>query len=563
MLVKSKLNTFNALIGEATYEELIWMNGYISGIVSVNRSIPTVVGEIKNNSKITIVYGTESGNSKKLAASFATIAKKRGASVKVSSLDQYRLSDLVKEEYFFTVVSTQGDGEPPAAAKKFYKYLFEGEVKLPNLKYGVIALGDSAYPLFCQTGADIDAQLQQLGGQRIITLQKCDTDYETIASEWFEIALKNLDHTNSAHSNVDTIITQKQTGKRLYTGIVLANINLNDKGSEKKTHHIEIAANGLLYIPGDSIGIIPENPIETVNAILAVSGIEAAKTLLYRDEKTSVFDLLKKKLNIVYIPERIVKQYGNIVNQEIPETKIGLLDLLKIYPVRDALHFEQVINILEQITPRLYSISSSVNSHNDEVHITVCRDKFYVNNEHRYGLCSDYLCQLEPNKELGFYIHKNNQFRLPEPEKDIIMIGPGTGIAPFRAFLEERDASRATGKNWLFFGDQRFTSDFLYQTEIQNWIDTGLLTKVNTAFSRDQSKKIYVQHKMLENGAELFEWIHSGAYIYICGTKEPMSIDVQDTLIQIIALYGGYSIDASTAYLDQMAEEGRFLKDVY
>ncbi len=562
MLVKSKLNALTALVSDATYDELIWMNGFISGAVSVNASRPAVAAASVKIDKITIVYGTESGNSKKLATGFATKVKQNGIAVKVASLDQYRLNDLPNEGYFLVVVSTQGDGEPPAAAKKFYDHLFADKVTLSNLKYGVIALGDSAYPLFCKTGADIDAQLQQLGGTRIATLQKCDTDYEPIANEWFEQVLSVLKNGTDGGPRPQTHAVKK-VDKKTYAGTVVTNINLNDKGSEKKTHHLEITAEGLVYEPGDSIGIIPENQPETINAILETVGINADKIIQYRGEEKTLFQLFKKELNIVYLPERIVKQYGTIVNQEIPETKIGLLDLLKIYPVKDAQQFEQVVNILEPITPRLYSVSSSLNAHTDEVHITVCRDKFYINSEERYGLCSGYLGQLSENIQLNFYVHKNNQFRLPHSDKNIIMIGPGTGIAPFRAFLEERDATRATGKNWLFFGDQHFTTDFLYQTEIQNWFSTGLLTKVNTAFSRDQPEKVYVQHKMLANAAELYDWIHSGAYIYICGTKEPMSVDVQEALQLIITEQGGYTAEQAKAYLEQLEEEGRLLKDVY
>jgi len=219
--------------------------------------------------------------------------------------------------------------------------------------------------------------------------------------------------------------------------------------------------------------------------------------------------------------------------------------------------------MLEPISPRLYSISSSPEAHLGEVHLTVARDIFKVNEEVQFGLCSDLLCGLKQEETIGFYIHKNTQFRLPAADKDIILIGPGTGIAPFRSFLAERDATGATGKNWLFFGDQHFASDFLYQTEFQNWIQTGVLTKMNVAFSRDQAQKIYVQHKMLKHGAEFFEWLQSGAYIYLCGAKEPMSVDVENTLLEIIRQHGNKKDPEALAYLDKLNEEGRYMKDVY
>jgi sulfite reductase (NADPH) flavoprotein alpha-component len=221
------------------------------------------------------------------------------------------------------------------------------------------------------------------------------------------------------------------------------------------------------------------------------------------------------------------------------------------------------VEILEPITPRLYSIASSPEAHSGEVHITVARDKFRVNGEVKYGLCSDFLSRLPENAEMAFYVSKNSQFRLPAPDKDIIMIGPGTGVAPFRAFLAERDATGASGKNWLFFGDQHFASDFLYQTEMQNWVETGVLTRMNVAFSRDQDQKIYVQHKMMQHGADVYHWLESGAYLYLCGAKEPMSVDVENTLLLIIETFGNKSKEAAAQYLDLLREEGRYLKDVY
>ena len=291
--------------------------------------------------------------------------------------------------------------------------------------------------------------------------------------------------------------------------------------------------------------------------------VNQTKRLLYGDEDVTVHDLLKKRLNIVYLPERVVNKYASIVQQEIPSTRIDLLNLLKIYPIKDDAQFEEVIGILEPITPRLYSIASSLLAHEGEVHITVARKCFTVNEEVGYGLCSDFLAQLPENASFEFYVHKNSLFKLPSTDIDVIMIGPGTGIAPFRSFIEERDASGASGRNWLFFGDQHFESDFLYQTEIQNYLQIGALTKVNVAFSRDQPQKIYVQHKMLEHGAELFHWIEAGAHIYLCGAKEPMSLDVENSLLDIIQRHGNKSGELAQAYLDQLKEAGRYQKDVY
>jgi len=564
MLEKNKLQKLLNLLGDLTNEELIWVNGYLNGIVSkqLKREEQPVVKSGVN--KITIAYGTETGNSKRLATEFAAKAKKQGIHAKVQSMDQYRLNDLSKEEYFLAVISTHGDGEPPAAAKKFYDHVHQNGFRLDKLKYSVLALGDTSYPLFCKTGEDVDAQLNKLGGKRIAPLQKCDLDFEEEADEWISEVFKALDNNaeGAAPAPVKTI-ARKSTGKKIYTGTLLSHINLNDNGSNKETYHIEISADDVVYTPGDSIGIVPENSKAIVEKIIEVTGVDADTNIDYKDELISVHDLLHKKLNIVYLPERVVKHYASAIQQNIPATRIDLLDLLKIYPVKDDKQFLEILRTLEPIAPRLYSIASSPEAHAGEVHITVAKSTFKVNDEIKFGLASDFLSHLNENNELKFYVHPNNQFRLPDEDKNIIMIGPGTGIAPFRSFIAERDATGATGKSWLFFGEQHFATDFLYQTEIQNWYETGSLTKINVAFSRDQPEKIYVQHKMLQHGAEFFEWLQAGSYVYVCGTKDPMSVDVENTLLQIIEQFGERSKTDAIKYLDDMKEDGRYVKDVY
>lgn len=570
MLQESKLKTLLDFLSTLTPEETIWVSGYMSGMLSNGKVLPrpqTTAAQAKPvTNKITIAYGTETGNSKKLASEFASKAKKNGINAKVVSLDQYRLTDLPKEEYFLSIVSTHGEGHPPAAAKKFYAHIHTNGFKLDKLKYGVLALGDASYPLFCTAGEEVDKQLEKLGGKRIIPLQKCDVDYESDADGWFNQVLNQL--ISSAPATNGKVVaapttSKKSAGKKIYHGTILTNVNLNDRGSNKETHHIEISADDIEYLPGDSLGVIPENPLRIVEPIVELLNIDRQKTFTFRNEEVTAFDLLKKKVNIFYLPERVVSKYAALVEQDIPATKIALLDLLKIYPLKDNSQFDELIEILEPIAPRLYSISSSPEAHSGEVHITVARDKFHVNDEWKCGLCSDYLSQLPVNSNIEFYIHKNNLFRLPADDKDIIMIGPGTGIAPFRSFLAQRDATGATGRNWLFFGDQHFVTDFLYQTELQNWKETGTLTKINVAFSRDQKEKVYVQHKMLKHGEELYNWINNGAYLYVCGAKEPMSADVEDTLMQVVEKFGNKTIEEAVQFVELLKEEGRYLKDVY
>ncbi len=569
MLAEHKLKVFRELITQSSREELIWMNGFLAGLVAAEAggdAATTGTAEMPTAARIdkfTILFGTETGNSKKVATEFATQAKKAGFKAKLVGLDQYRLSDLEKEEYAFFVISTQGDGEPPLTAKKFYDHIHKEALKLDKLKYSILALGDTSYPLFCKAGEDVDAQLGKLGAKAVIPVQKCDTDYAADAAAWFAQVMKFLNEGGHTGGTTQAAV-KKAKGKKHYKGTILGNVNLNDRGSSKQTHHIEIEAeDDVAYEPGDSLGLIPHNKQETVDNILSLTGADGDTEIEFRNEKLSLREALTRKINIIYLPERVVKQYAATVQQDIPDTRIDLLDLLRIYPVKDAAQFEQVVSVLEPMAPRLYSISSSPEAHGSEIHLTVARDIFHINNELKHGLCSDHLCLLEPGTAIDFHIHKNNQFRLPANDKDVIMIGPGTGIAPFRSFLAERDALGAEGRNWLFFGDQKFTTDFLYQTEIQNWSQTGVLTKVNLAFSRDQASKIYVQHRMLENADELWQWINDGAHIYICGARNPMSNDVENTLLQIIERQGGKTITEAIAYLDAMKDENRYLLDVY
>ena len=565
MLGENKLKILIDVIHTSSKDELIWMTGYMNGIVKgLESKAEPALPRTATPQKITILYGTETGNSKKIASDFARQAKGQNVMAKVISMDQYRLTDLQQEAVLLAVVSTHGEGEPPIAAKKFYDYIHNNSFKLTGLRFGVLALGDTSYPMFCKTGEEVDMQLDRLGAQRIAQLQKCDLEFEETANLWFKNVLQNLTPTKNDLAGLPAIaVPVKKTGKQMYVGQVLTHINLNDAGSNKETYHIEIAASGLSYECGDAVGIIAENPVSEVEAILQVAGAAAEKIIYFKNEAFSLFDLLRYKINIFHLTERLVKMYAGVVEQEVPAVRFNLLDLLRIYPVKNAAQFEEVIGKMNAISPRLYTIASSPAAHQGEVHILVVKDQFHINEDCKAGLCSNYLSSLAVNTNRHFFIQPNKRFRLPAPGKDIIMIGPGTGIAPFRSFLAEREATGAAGKNWLFFGDQHFVSDFLYQTEIQHWYETGVLTKVNLAFSRDQDKKIYVLHKMLENAVELFAWIETGAHIYLCGKKAPTSIDIENTLLRIIEQQGGYSTAKAREYLDTLEAAGRYEKDVY
>jgi sulfite reductase (NADPH) flavoprotein alpha-component len=390
MLAEHKLKILQDLISGASKEDLAWINTYISSHLGPVAAEPAATPKFAAG-KVTIAYGTETGNSKRVATDFAARAKKIGINAKLISLDQYRLNDLPKEEYFLTVISTQGEGEPPEAAKKFYDHIHNNGFKLDKLKYSVLALGDTSYPLFCKAGEDVDEQLLRLGGNRIADIQKCDVEYDEEAQQWFDRVLGKLATTEqkTTVAAVTAPAEKKAAGKKTYTGTVLTNINLNDRGSNKETYHIEIAADEVEYEPGDSIGIVPENAVLVVENILSLSkGINAGKKIQYKNESYTIFDLLKYKLNISHLITAVIKRYATIVGREIAESKMDLQDMLKKYPVKDAAQFEEILGILNPIAPRLYTMASSPSAHSGEVHAIVAKDVFIVNEENKFGVCS-------------------------------------------------------------------------------------------------------------------------------------------------------------------------------
>lgn len=569
MLSETKFNILKQISGDFSRDEIIWASGYLAGLagsaLTIQPPVPEQSQAIENQvKKITLAYGTETGNSKKLATELAGIIKKKGIQVKLADLSQYKPKDLGKEEFFFMIISTQGEGEPPVLAKKFYDHIHENEINLNHLKFGVLALGDTSYPLFCKTGEDVDFRFEILGAQRIIPLKKCDIDYEQDAHSWVEHLFEVVNKTTgTAKPNVST--TKTSSSRKTYSGTVSAIINLNDITSEKETYHIEIESEeSIVYKPGDALGVIPVNSRAVVNEIIELTGVDPKKQIETSKITASIDELLIKHLNISFLLKTTVAQYAQITGHSIPEVRLSLLDLLRIYPVRNAGEFEAVISILTGQAPRLYSISSSLEAHGDtEIHITVAKSQFFIDDKKQSGLCSGFLSEFNEGESLEFYIQEARHFKLPKSDKDIIMIGPGTGIAPFRSFLWERDATGSEGRNWLFFGDRNFISDFLYQSEILDFMKTGTLTHLDMAFSRDTAEKIYVQDKLKKKASEIFNWLEGGASLYVCGAKEPMSKDVEETLLDIIQDHGKRTKEEACLYLEEMELNGRYAKDVY
>ena len=554
MLANDKLLNFKNLVKDFSKDEIIWTNGYLAGLLASTNHESELLPSLPVGKPIkpTIIYGTETGNAKKLASQLQSLLKKNKIQSKAIDAFQYPIEKIDKEEFIILIVSTQGDGDLPQNAQKFYDNLINQDLKLASTKFAVLGLGDTSYPFFCKSGEDIDALFERLGANRVLPLVKADVDYHDTAENWFNEILNQVKNASSSTSIQSQSKAVAPTQKKNFQGIVKHKVILNDRGSHKETYHIEIALDEEVpYEPGDALGLYPKNNKAEILAIATLFGAE------------NKADELETK-NIRALSKKSIQQFADLFQVEILEDKIDLLDLLKKYkPADSAVSFDEIVANLHSIAPRLYSISSSNEAHEGEIHLTVNLNTFKVDEVNKTGLCSKFLADFELNEPIEFYIHKNRNFKLPAEDASVIMIGPGTGIAPFRSFLAHRDATGSEGRNWLFFGEQYFVSDFYYQTEIQEWISTGVLEKLDTAFSRDQKEKVYVQHRLKEKAKEVYQWLNDGAYLYVCGQKDGMSTDVEQTLIEIIANENNFDLDSAKKYLEKLEEEGRYQKDVY
>ncbi|WP_396194101.1 sulfite reductase flavoprotein subunit alpha [Flavobacterium sp.] len=550
MLSETKLSLLQQLVQNASKEEIIWTKGYLTGFLDQNliaTSNPTIVESQAVSVKPLIIYGTETGNSKKVASQLLANFKKNKIQAKSVDVFQFDASKLEKETLVLFVMSTQGEGEFPQNAVAFYENLKAADVNLNKVSYAVLGLGDTSYPLFCNAGVLLDEVLAEKGAQRLLPLVKADVDFAETVSLW-ESDLQKV-FQNQGSSEVVSKTTATASTKKNYTGRISHKVVLNDKGSNKETYHIEIESDDVIaYEPGDALGVFPKNKESEIKAIAD-----------FFDEDN--YSILSDK-NIKGLSKKSLDALSKVLDITIDEDKTDLLDVITKYQPKKV-KLEAIVALLHPIAPRLYSISSSSEAHDGQVHLTVNLNRFKVGDELKSGLASQYLADFPLDTELEFYIHKNQNFRLPSEDTDLIMIGPGTGIAPFRSFLAQRDAIGAEGKNWLFFGEQHFVLDFYYQTEIQEWITTGVLTKLDTAFSRDQERKIYVQDRIREKAKEFNAWIENGASIYVCGQKNPMSQDVEQTILEVIASERNITIEAAGLVLEELENKGKYQKDVY
>lgn len=586
------LSKLTEAIQGLSQSELVWVSGYLYGLAQSGQPVAGIataggasVSAVAEPIALTILFASQTGNAKAVAEQLQQSAAQQGIQARLVAINDYAPKQLKKERYLAIVTSTYGEGEPPEAAIDFYTQLKKGKVgQLPDLHYAVLGLGDSSYEFFCQTGKDFDDLLEQAGATRLQAPALLDVDYQAAATEWSSALVSLL-------AQAATPVVAPVTGGSAATPVVVydkqhpftATLQTNQKiigrDSDRDIRHLEFSLeeSGLTYQPGDALGIWFENDPALVDEVLVLTKLTGNekisvgdKTLPLRHALATDFELTRLHPGFLsgladISTNAILKKIAEdktIVRKITAETQ--LVDVLKQYPV--ALTAEQLVSLLRPLTPRLYSIASAQSEVEEEVHLTVGVQRFpQPDGSVRSGGASSYLAdRVAEGQPVRIFVEHNDNFRLPaNPETPIIMVGPGTGIAPFRAFLQERGAQGATGKNWLFFGNPHFTQDFLYQVEWQKYVKSGLLTQIDLAFSRDQDHKIYVQDKLTAKGAEVWQWLQDGAYFYVCGDANRMAKDVEQALLAIIAEHGHKSAEEAETFLSELRQSKRYQRDVY
>ncbi|KON69253.1 sulfite reductase [NADPH] flavoprotein alpha-component [Peribacillus butanolivorans] len=584
----------NNLLPSLTETQKVWLSGYLTASLSVFNAETADVSVAQPSGKtiskeVTILYGSQTGNAQGLAENAARKLEDNGFQVTTSSMSDFKVNNLKKVQNLLIAVSTHGEGDPPDNTLSFHEFLHGRRApSLRDLRFSVLALGDSSYEFFCETGKQFDKRLEELGGTRLFPRMDCDLDYDEPAAEWLEGVISSLsEEQGSTVSDVPATITpvSEHTYSRTnpFKAEVMENINLNGRGSNKETHHIELSleGSGLTFEPGDSLGIYPQNDSILVDMLLKELNWDPEEIVKVnkQGDLRKLRESLISNFEITVLTKSLFEQAAQLSGNEDLKALLsaGNEEKLKEYREgRDLLDFvrdfgswgesaQEFVSILRKIPARLYSIANSLSAYPDEVHLTVGAVRYDSHGRERKGVCS-ILCaeRLQPGDTLPVYIQHNQNFKQPKnPDTPIIMVGPGTGIAPFRSFIQEREETEANGKTWLFFGDQHFVTDFLYQTEWQKWLKTSVLTKMDVAFSRDADEKVYVQHRMLEHSRKLYEWLQEGAAVYICGDEKNMAHDVHNTLIEIIEKEGQMSHADAQDYLEEMQQNKRYQRDVY
>ena len=587
-----------------TAEQRMWLNGFLAGVFSnanpsgaaaLAGALGASVEAAGPKPPLVVLYGSQTGTAEGLAKKTKAEAEKRGFAPKLVSMDKFADVDLTKAENVLVIASTYGEGEPPDMAKGFWDWLKSDTApKLEQLRYSVLALGDTNYADFCQFGKNCDERLAALGAKRVADRKDCDVEYDAPAAEWTASVFNALGEglaqsresakgaNGSAPSATGDTATSDEsyTRKNPFPARLIANRRLSAEGSAKDVRHFEIslAGSGITYEVGDALGVFPTNCPQLVGEILTALGCDGEEAVKAGDGEMPLRLALTQHFDIT----RPSNEFLAAAAQRSPGSELAaLVDLARKDDLRKWLYGREVIDILlglttplqaaefvallKKIAPRLYSISSSISAHPDEVHLTVAAVRYDAHGRSRKGLASTFLAdRVGETGDVPVYIQPSHGFKPPvNGDTPMIMVGPGTGIAPFRAFLEERLAVGAKGKNWLFFGDQKRATDFLYQEQLEGWVKDGHLTRLDLAFSRDQTEKIYVQSRMLEAAAELWSWLEAGAHFYVCGDASRMAKDVDVALHAVIEQAGGKSADEAKAYVDKLKTDKRYERDVY
>jgi len=537
--------------------------------------------------RLSIVYGSQTGNAKRVAAQLASRSEAAGLPVRLLRADAYPQRDLAQERHLLLVISTQGDGEPPDDARGLFEFITGKRApKLPALQFAVLGLGDSSYPQFCTIGRRLDARLAELGATRFSAFGEADVEIEEVATPWTEQALDRVRELLKqvgppARATPLHAVPSRSAYSREqpFAATVLANQRIVGRDSGRDVRHVELSleGSGLHYQPGDALGVWPRNPPALVGQWLEVLQLDGAQEVAYQGRTMPLRQWLDREREITRLHRGFIAALAAAGGHDAlarllqPEQSTQLaamladdqpIDLLRRYPA--TWRPEALLAALRPLAPRLYSIASSPKAVGEEVHLTVAVVDYEAHGSAHWGAASSLLATTAEDGRLPVFIEPNERFRLPaDDSRDIIMIGPGTGVAPFRAFVQERRESGAAGRNWLFFGNRHFASDFLYQVEWQQALQDGSLHRLDLAFSRDSEQKTYVQQRLREQGAELHAWLEGGAHIYVCGDSKHMARDVHTALVDVIAAHGGHSAGAAQAWLGELLQQGRYARDVY
>lgn len=573
-------------------KQLAWLSGYLWGRAeksSVEQVLPSTTlpsNMTQAEQKVTIISASQTGNARRVANELSQDIERLGIAVTHLPAGEYKAKKLSQEEILILVTSTQGEGEPPEEALSLYKYLFAAKApKLTHLQFAVFGLGDASYPKFCQAAKDFDQRFAELDAQRLLVRVDADTDFQTISTSWRQAVIDKLSqlqlsNTQSPTENSTSIAVNSSLYHRDNPFIATVNVNqkITSRDSDRDIRHIELdlSDSDLHYQPGDAVGVWYQNSNELVEEILSITQLAGETPVEHHGQQIALKTVLTEYIELTQNMPIIIEKYAQAVQHPELLTLIGdreaLLEMSQTLPLVDMLNryrgkiaAQTFVELLRPLTPRFYSIASAQDEVGSEVHLTVNVVRYQVDDKIRMGGASGFLAnQIADQDQVKIFIEHNDNFRLPDDtHAPIIMIAAGTGIAPFRAFLQQRASQGATGKNWLFFGNPHFISDFLYQVEWQSYVKEGLLTRIDLAWSRDQAEKIYVQDKLIAQASDIWQWLQEGAFIYVCGDAKRMAKAVDLALQQILMTQAQYSQEQAISYLDELRSQKRYQRDVY